>query len=531
MTRRFSWFSAILLVPLLGWICLVPLLLVFPIYADELEWKIINSRLLLDSGKLNYIFPECSKGLLLDPPISWYPARFLDAILYSDMTNPQILRYWSIGIFLAIVLYCAWFVRFSLKPDIGYAAISGAVLAPLSLGVLPFLLVMNRPEQGLVAAIAVVCTLPSIIASRKLTTLQTWVIALLFVLLSWMIVGTHVKGIFILPALLLAAFLSVKNWGPRLVVLAAASFGAIETYRLWAVRTDCPESPFLMQVFHAQGMSPTDLRAGLAPFLKNVARNILSFTEYLRNAGFQQEYQNQWLPTAKIPQNPVETIVNASVPVFAVIGLMIVIIAFASSAMRAVRTRTLPDRGPLMAISLLACLTCIAGFQSGKNFYETALILPTLVVAVILVLTGSALPIAVLNSGRKLIAVISIVAFAGQLAIASRFYPELSDWQHTLDVREQTQSRIRNLMGRCGIQTEAATKHVLVDDFTYTVLWPTQEPYLLPYLYGWWATGIDAAGVIRDRNIRAAVGWCPLVSREIWSFVVSDDRYCCGTRS
>src|SRR5579872_1805415 len=175
-----------LMLPVLGWIGLLPLLLVFPIYSDELLWKLLDSRLLLDSGKLLYLFPECTKGISLDPPISWYPLQLIDAALYSDMTNPQMLRYWAIGIFFALVFYCAWFVRFSLRPAIGYAATVGAVLAPLSLGVLPFLLVMNRPEQGLLVVLVLGCSIPVLLERRKMAALQIWAIAAVFTLLCWL---------------------------------------------------------------------------------------------------------------------------------------------------------------------------------------------------------------------------------------------------------------------------------------------------------------------------------------------------------
>jgi hypothetical protein len=282
-----------------------------------------------------------------------------------------------------------------------------------------------------------------------------------------------------------------------------------------------------MQVFHAQSMSPEDLKAGVVMFLARIARNIMHFTDYLRSASFQHEYQSEWLPTADTPRNLVETIVNVAIPVLVALGLLIV----AWSALRAVKPRTLPGQGPLIALSLLACIVCITAFQSGKNFYEAALIFPLLGVAVMLALTTADLPAALLRNGRKLMITLSILALVSQLALAARFYPDLPDWQHALDEREQAQSSVRNLIGRCGIQANATTKHVLVDDFTYTVLWPTQEPYLLPYLYGWWATGIDASRVIRDRNIHAAVGRCPLISADIWSSIASDGRYCCGTRS
>jgi hypothetical protein len=278
-------------------------------------------------------------------------------------------------------------------------------------------------------------------------------------------------------------------------------------------------------------MSPEDLKTGVVSFLVRVAQNVLRSTEYLHSASFQQEYQSEWLPTASAPQNLVETIVNVAIPAIVVIGFLIVTITFAASAVRAVRTRTLPDHGPLIAVSLLACLVCISGFQSGKNFYESALILPLLSVAVMLGLTTAALPAAVLRGGRNLMVVLSILALVNQLAIAARFYPNLPDWRRALEDREQAQDEIKNLIGRCGIQANSATKHVLVDDFTYTVLWPTQEPYFLSYLYGWWATGIDASDVIRDRNIHAVVGRCSLVSRDIWSSIISNGDYCCGTRS
>ena len=529
MIRRLSWFPVTLLLPLIGWIGLLPLLLAFPIYADEIQWKTINSRLLLDAGKLNYLFPECTKGLLLDPPVSWYPARLIDAALYADMTNPQDLRYWGIGIFVLIVLYCAWFVRYRVRPDLGYAATAGVVLAPLSLGVLPFLLVMNRPEQVLIAAMLIGCTVPlMILTSQKLSVWQTWMVAFLFIFLSWIIMGTHIKGIFLLPAFLLAAFLSLRKWIPWLAVLAAATFSAIETYGLWNLRTDCPESPFLMQVFHGQSLSPAELKtAGAIPFLKHAVRNVIYVVDYLRNASFQQEYQSDWLPSASTPRNSVETIINIAIPCF----VAVVVMAFAIYVIRRVKSLALPDHGPLIAISLLVCLVGVAAFQSGKNFYEAALFFPILCLAVMLGLTATSLPETLLRNGRKLIGIVCVVAFTSQLALAARFYPELPGWRHDIEAHEQTQVTIRKLIGRCGIQANATTMHMLVDDTTYTVLWPTREPYFLPYVYGWWATGVDASRVIHDRNIHAAVGACRLISPDIWSSIISDGDYCCGTRS
>src|SRR5215467_4952528 len=86
--------------PLIGMAVLTPWLLALPIYVDELESKAINSRYLLDGGKLIYLLPSCN-GFLEPMPISWYPARLLDVAIFADMTDPQRLRYWGCAIFLA----------------------------------------------------------------------------------------------------------------------------------------------------------------------------------------------------------------------------------------------------------------------------------------------------------------------------------------------------------------------------------------------------------------------------------------------
>ena len=526
MARRFSWLSIALLCPVFGWIALVPLLTVFPIYPDELQWKIISSRLLLDSGKLLYLFPECSKGILLDSPVSWYPAQLANAFIYSDMTNPQMLRYWGIAVFVAMIALSAWIVKKTLRPETGYLATAGALIAPLSLGVMPFLLVMNRPEQGLVLMLLIGCATPLLVGTRALTALQVWAIALLFVLLSWMMVGTHIKGIFLLPALLLAAALTIRQWAPTLAVTAAAAFGAVETFRLWALRTDCPESPFLTQVFHAQALSPDSLKSGLVYFLELVARNILGAKDYWRGVSLRQEYQSGWLPPSEAPRTLIETVLNAAIPVVMAIAIIVIVFAFTSAILRATRHRMFPSPGPLIAMSLLVCVLCIAGFQSGKNFYEAALIFPALGIAVVLALPGTPLP-----GAPKLLFALAALALVNQLTIAFRFYGDFPLWKQTLESRQPAQAALKRLIDRCGIEANATTKHLLVDDFAYTVLWPTQQPYFLDLVTGWWATGVDEAQIINDRKISGAVGTCPLVLNGNWNSVIAEGGYCCAKRS
>ena len=227
----------------------------------------------------------------------------------------------------------------------------------------------------------------------------------------------------------------------------------------------------------------------------------------------------------------IETILNTAIPVSIAIGALFVLIAFVSSTVRAIKSRTFPDNGPLIGISLLACLVGISAFQSGKNFYEAAFILPLFAMAVMFALTTTALPTAALFGGRKIIAMLAVLALANQLVIAFRFYPKFSTWQQTLEERQPKQDAVRRLISRCGIAADATSKHLLVDEFTYTLLWRTQEPYFLALVDGWWATGLDQARIVQDRNITGVLGACPLVSTKIWTSIISEGGFCCAKRS
>jgi len=193
------------------WIILLPILYFFPIYVDEIYWKLINSRFFLDRKEMMYFFPVCTKGFLLNTPISWYPARILDSLIYQDLSNIYKLRYISLTIFLFIILYLAWFVRKIKITNLPFLNSVGIVLAPFSFGVLPFMLVMNRPEQLMVLLIILACTLP-IIINKKIKFIISCVFAIFYLIISWIILGTHFKSSFFLPSILLSAFFLIKNW-------------------------------------------------------------------------------------------------------------------------------------------------------------------------------------------------------------------------------------------------------------------------------------------------------------------------------
>jgi hypothetical protein len=520
-----------MLLPAAGFAVLTPFLLLSPIYGDELHWKLINSRLWLDGGKLIYLFPVCTKGFLLDVPISWYPLRAFDSLLFADMTNPQRLRYWGYGIFLAATLYASWVARRTLKCEAPFLSIFGAVLAPLTLGVLPFLVVFNRPEQPIVISLLVGCTLPFFAANSPMRSLRSWGFAGVYSLLAWTMTAAHLKGVYFLPALLLAAFIVVRQWLPRIAMLAAFGFGAAETYQLWVARTDCPESLFLTHLFHSLSLSPADLSKGLWSFLLHWWSNLQESRLYWDRVSFQLEYQSSWLPSTTTPLTEMETTSNKVMPIVVALGVFIVVTGVIAGLRQEPKRSAWLGQGAAIAALLLVALIGVAGLQIFKNFYEAGLMAPILGLATLFALP-SVLGITPKAKTFGLVAVAAVVVLSivSELALASHFSRELPAWFRNVAERESHQAALRTVLAKCGLPTGRDVSRIVMDDFAYTLLWRTREPFLLAYFSGWWGQDLDRNKLIRDRHIAGLVGGCSAFAPEHLPATINypEIGFCCS---
>ena len=484
--------------------------------------------MLIDGGKLVYLYPVCARGFLLDAPLSWVPAKLFDAALYADMTNPQILRYAAMLIFWAIAVYSAWFARRTVFPGTAFLKVLGGVCAPLALAVLPFQLVMNWPEQGIVVAILLGCTLPVLLKDRRLNTVQAWGLAAVYVLLSWTIAATHIKGLFFLPALLAAGFLAIRRWLPSIALAAATIFSVRETLEVWSKRTDCPESPFLVEVFRSLSLRPEDLTNGIGHFVLAVAANFVDAARYWTQVGFQQEYESIWLPPATSPPTAFELFTNAVLPTVGFLGFMICAVAVALEARKAAATRALPPTAAIIGFLLIVGLFGVVSFQHSKNFYEAGLLFPVLGLAVLLFLPRlvSQMPNGIRSGAGAVMAALALCAAISQVALMWRFHSDVAGWWDALAARKTQQASVRAVVDRCGIANKATTSRLLLDDFSYSVLWRTREPLLLRNVAGWYGTGTDIGKLMRDRNVSGIVAACDAIPPDVGS-VVAKDGYCC----
>lgn len=507
--------------------CLLPLLLNLPIYSDELHWKFAGSRMLIDE-KLVYFFPACDKGFLLDMPWSWLPLRFIDALLYQDLSDANRLRYGGILTFGALLVAICVLLWRTLYRDTALAQILGIACAAVTIGAMPFLMVFNRPEQGvllsLFAGTGVAAAASS--AGYRPRSWQTWGLALLFVLLCWIAVTAHVKAIFLLPAMLIAAAIAVRRWLPMIAVVGGGGFAAFETFRIWRARTDCPESAFLGSILRNFSLSPADLQEGTRPFLRKVQINFESIPAYWDNVSFRPDYHSSWLPGSGVPVTFPEQMINTSVPAFIALGLACVALATAIEAVRFLRKRAIRAE-TFIGAALVAGLLGLGGYQTTKNFYEASLQAPVLALAVALALPSALRwrawrPVAV-GFGALLLA----AAFASHLLLLNRFWGYLDEWRERAQAVRGVGAEVRQLAIRCGVRPDSSSARIMMDDQAYQGLWRTREPLLLNYWVNWWATDLDQDKILRIRKVPAIIAACDAIPERYRVAGISQGRFCC----
>jgi len=89
-----------------------------PVYTDEFGSKWGSARAFLDDGKAQLLNISCRADPTVRWPPLWMPARWLDALMYEDLSQPTKLRAFGFvyaGIFLSALFLLVRRARLSLE--------------------------------------------------------------------------------------------------------------------------------------------------------------------------------------------------------------------------------------------------------------------------------------------------------------------------------------------------------------------------------------------------------------------------------
>ena len=496
----------------------------FPVYGDEIFWKLMIARLETDHGKLVYLFAQCSEGQWIDAPLTWYPAMLIHSWLYEDASHPWRLRVH--GWFFFLVLLALWTCLLKRRAGLAVTDAFLAVSAFLSVGVLPFLLVYARPEQPLLLLItlSLLVTLYKAPANR-LSWPIGFLVALSFALVATLLAAIHPKGMFLFPALLVLAWRQLKSWPLLLLLVLILGWTAYDTSQVWQLRTTCPEFPGLMAVLRGLTLQPGVLLSNPLTFIQQGWSNVLDFGVYVRSLHFQDEYVADWLPAGQ--SGVMSTQARSIANILLWTPLLVAVLVIALNWLVDRRPRGRVDH--LLWFSILLPLASIAVLQTQKNFYEVSIVWP---LVLLLTIFSFGRPVSQSNRGgvRIIIAVLMLAALLSGILREERFGEFVSDWRQArlqqVEMIDHQNQGLRDFARKeCGIEDNA--QRLVLDKDTYQAFWNHEQPIFLDYASGWWAAESHVRDTFRKRRVQGLVGLCTNIPESDRSRAIEFGSYCC----
>lgn len=522
-TRRKIVFSVLALIFIFTFIFSLQISVLYPTYSDEFEWKLISSRFFMDQGRLIYIFPACGNSYLIDTPLSWYPGRVLDSLIYQGSRTNALLRYMGL-IQYGVLIVLFWQIA-KIQSKLSSIKSFFLVISFFAIGVLPILLVLNRPEQPLLLYISFAIYLSVYQANKPNVLLSNGaVVTLVFCLLSNLIITAHPKGIYLLPVVLITYRQIVKSFAYFPVLLALSLFTVFQTVQVWSIRTACAESPWLEALVRSFTLNPGQLVTDPGRFFLQIVKNCIRSYTYIEQMLFGAVYQSQWLPS--LDSNIMKTytlwIINtlsviAIVGIFGVIGFRFIKYKFNEKF-----------SCNNIVIALIFSLLVITVMQTAKNFYESALILPLLLL-LLLFLINPQDEVCRKFVGNVALPVLLVIGSISSYTRYVLFSDHLPQWKSVSSKEGVSPRRVEDFAeAQCGISTNASG--LVVDRATYAALWKHPRPVFLSGLTGWYGTGTDYKITLDRMDSDGVVAMCAGLPKELIEMARQDSGVCCVSK-
>ena len=515
--------------------------IVLPIYTDEIGWR-LQERAAYDG--VDKLFTQlCGPDTLAPPPFWMMPARFYSMAFNSLFDSPLYVRVSGILYALVWTAMVLALVGRASRDARERTALTTVMIGFLSLGTLPLLLVMSRPEQPIMlaytAALLMVLRRPQ--AEVRASAAQAWRRSLAIVALALVAMSYHVKGVAAAPLFLVCLWLVAKGREaivPRLVSGAVLIGAAVWAGQYWVHRFLCPGDAAARESFQASAgasIAAANDSAQIVPLLLKALGNISLFL-YPGTVAPRANPMSFWLPVNKIS-------LDASFIWFLVIVALWTVAMIAAvwcllrAARRAWRERRIDDR-----LLLSGALLCMFVGWSAIGFtgtYEATFTVPMLTLGVVLALSlhdggpRFAGGMAGAAAGMGVIGMISIVLVAqiyGGALVASTRKPGYVPGQFFSitpfgyeSVRRDTLAVAR----QCGITDPAAKRGLLLDDLSYFPMMQSRLPDhrggLLPPV----RVTRDPVDYLRANKSDGIVSWCAALPPAMQARAKRQGNMCC----
>ena len=517
-----------------------------PIYADELVIKLMPIHAWLDGIGSFSFFPQCDSSISLHTPWVWLPGAAIDWLIYGHITAPVFLRIIGTSLFAVWFGMLLWFTHERLRTEINSLHIAAALISFVSLGVLPFLLPLNRGEQTLLVGLTLICILPFIASRNQPKSHWAWVLlALIFLLTTSITFSTHPKTLYFTPLFLVSALhlsaTSKKVW-IGVVLQAGLALICYDSLIFWLDRFHCPEVPAMNAYFKSQSLSIGTLFSSPKEFVLSGLQQLGHSHVYIRNVLFERHYQSEWLPSLSDQKlGWFSGIVDVFISLIYFSTLVYVVFALAKKLRASLRTREFAPETTIPLALFAGILSC-AFFYVGKNFYESTLFLPLFLLLAVLLFSASPEAKQGCRVSTLIFRTLLVTSIASQLNLIFTFstyipYPWLAGGQVAGQPAsispfnyDKTRKDVIDAAANCGIKARDLNSHLVIDNSTIFTFKDAYNPIHIGYVTGRYEKYTGGMGLflfLKERNSAGAITRCDSLSPEILKLSKQHASYCC----
>ena len=524
--------------------CAVLALVFFlPIYTDEIAIKLVAPRMLRDHFVWFSLYPQCGVSFSSHLPWTLVPGGVINWFINGSMTQPIFIRIIGVLTFVAWLAMLTWFMQQKLQGNASLLSIMAGLVSFISLGIMPFLMVLNRSEQPILIGLTLICLSPYIAAKYQPSTNKTWIVfvAGFFLVTSYML-SIHPKPLLFIPVMLAAVYyLAVTSRRVWVGVLLSGwlAVSAYQSYKFWTSNLNCSDAPFLNADFKSQSLSLGLLLSAPSEFLMSGLRELKHSYVYIKNALFELRYSPNWLPPSH----------DQTLGWFSSINDVAISLIYFSTLCYSIfaltkRVRHGFDSGKFlhettMPLALFVGMFLCGFFLAGKFFYESALMLPLLLLLVLMLLPKAPLAREGNRAQQYIFKLLLVASIASQINLILTFAPyPLGTWLaggqvdgQRFSISSFNYNKIRGDIIRtaenCGITVDNAGAHLVIDNSTYFPFKDTYMPFHLDSILGRDVGDGNLMQFLKVRNSAGLITRCDSLSPEIRKLTKQNGNYCC----
>ncbi|MFO0389053.1 MAG: hypothetical protein ACK502_04945 [Alphaproteobacteria bacterium] len=514
-----------------------------PIFVDDAHWLIQNSRALYDNLHIINLYPQCISNFAQSVPWPLLPGR-----IFASLFHPETLigiRYFGLIKYLLCVVLVASAIWLLFEKRPAFWLILCAVVVLLSLGSLPLIMTMNRPESSILIGMCLMLLIPLMSVRLATPSGLIYAISIYLCVLSWLF-STHPKVQILIPAALLAtSMFSIQDQRRRILLLVAVGSICISSVMLWKNHSTCPDYTMIETRLSWHSVLPQDITNKPDAAIRQIAQNIKeTYTHFAPAIQTTKRYIGFFTVTGTtaIYQNAYTAINAINVILFLcvliLLGISIVTrlrwhhrnsnwkhtswlmlaLAIMLPAMLVILTLKhshAKEGGMIIGTLLLACSLCI--WLNGWHIKYAGVVRHTFMVLI---------PLGILNHALFFDQWNTLFQHTANPTLTKHGYFEADNrFQTIFDSVERNQAIIKAATA-CNINASNA-KHLVVDDYTYMPFYKTFQPFYGRTLFLWGVPNKDYIGFLYKTGSDGVVTLCSSLPKRLKPLALENNGICC----